>query len=109
MATIELNIRQRILLEILLGQQRGSISDIEPFFDIRNKIKVENRDDYLRSLPSGDIIIDESLVKISAVKQVDLEKEERRKLHELLTTSKNFSPNDLEWVLPLKKQLELAL
>lgn len=109
MATLEFNIRQRILLEILLGQQRGSISEIETFFDIRNKIKVEGREDYLRSLPSGEIIIDESLVNLAGTKEIQLEKEERKKLYELLTTTKTFSPNDLEWVLPLKKQLEAVL
>lgn len=109
MATLEFSIRQRIFLEILLGQQRGSVSDIEVFFDIRNKLKVENRDEYLRSLPSGEIIIDEATANSAGVEKIELEKEERKKLHELINTHKQFTPNDLEWVLPLKKQLELAL
>ena len=109
MATLEFSIRQRIFLEILLGQQRGSVSDIEVFFDIRNKLKVENRDEYLRALPTGEVIIDEVAANSAGVEKIELEKEERKKLHELISTHKQFSPNDLEWVLPLKKQLESAL
>lgn len=109
MAALEFTIRQRIFLEILLGQQRGSVSDIEVFFDIRNKLKVENRDEYLRALPTGEVIIDEVAANSSGVEKIELEKEERKKLYELISTHKQFSPNDLEWVLPLKKQLESAL
>lgn len=109
MATLEFNIRQRIFLEILLGQQRGSVSDIEVFFDIRNKLKVDNREEYLRSLPTGEVIIDEVAVHNAGSEKIQLEKEERKKLQELITTHKQFTPNDLDWVLPLKKQLELAL
>jgi len=109
MATLEFSIRQRIFLEILLGQQRGSVSDIEVFFDLRNKIKVDNKEEYLRSLPSGELIIDEVAANKAGSEKIELEKEERKKLHELIATHKQFSPSDLEWVLPLKKQLELAL
>jgi hypothetical protein len=109
MAALEFNIRQRIFLEILLGQQRGSVSDIEVFFDIRNKVKVDNRDEYLRALPTGEVIIDEVSVNSAGFEKIELEKEERKKLHELINTHKQFTPNDLEWVLPLKKQLEAAL
>lgn len=109
MASLEFSIRQRIFLEILLGQQRGSVSDIEVFFDIRNKLKVENRDEYLRALPTGEVIIDEVAANSAGAEKIELEKEERKKLHELIATHKQFSPNDLEWVLPLKKQLESAL
>ena len=109
MATLEFNIRQRIFLEILLGQQRGSVSDIEVFFDIRNKLKVNNREEYLRSLPTGEVIIDEVAANNAGSEKIQLEKEERKKLQELITTHNQFTPNDLDWVLPLKKQLELAL
>lgn len=109
MATLEFSIRQRIFLEILLGQQRGSVSDIEVFFDLRNKIKIDNKEEYLRSLPSGELIIDEVAANKAGSEKIELEKEERKKLHELITTHKQFSPSDLEWVLPLKRQLELAL
>lgn len=109
MATIELNVKQRIMLELLLGQQRGAVSEIEVFYDLKNKIQVENRDSYLRQLPSGEIIIDEVSTKAAGSQSFDLEKEERKRLLELLTSHKQFSPSDLDWVLPLKKQIEAAL
>lgn len=108
MAALEFSIRQRIFLEILLGQQRGSVEDIEVFFDIRNKVKLEDKESFLRSLPSGELIIDEVAANSAGVEKIELEKEERKKLYDLIKTHKGFSPNDLEWVLPIKKQLELV-
>lgn len=108
MAAIEFTVRQRICLEILLGQQRGSLGEIAVFFDIRNKIKMGNKENYLRSLPSGELIIDEPAASAAGVESIELEKEERKKLLELIKSHNGFSPNDLEWVLPLKNQLEAA-
>lgn len=108
MAALEFSIRQRIFLEVLLGQQRGSVEDIEVFFDIRNKVKLEDKESFLRSLPSGELIIDEVAANSAGVEKIELEKEERKKLYDLIKTHKGFSPNDLEWVLPIKKQLELV-
>jgi len=108
MAAIELTVKQRILIDLLLNQQRGSVSEIEVFYDVRNKLALPNRDEFLRSLPTGEVIIDEVAAATKGVEKFDLEKEERRRLLELLTTTKSFSPNDLDWVLPLKKQLELT-
>jgi len=108
MASIELSIKQRIFLEVLLGQQRGSVADIEVFYDIRNKIKVKDREQYLQALPTGEIIIDEVSANASGRETFEIEKEERKRLLELLSSHNNFSPNDLEWVLPLKKELEAA-
>ena len=108
MAALEFSIRQRIFLEILLGQQRGSVEDIEVFFDIRNKIKLEDKESFLRALPSGELIIDEVSAVAAGIEKIELEKEERKKLYDLIKTHKGFSPNDLEWVLPIKKQLELV-
>ncbi len=106
MASIELSIKQRIFLEVLLGQQRGSVADIEVFYDIRNKVKVKDREQYLQALPTGEIIIDEVSANASGREAFEIEKEERKRLLELLSSHSNFSPNDLEWVLPLKKELE---
>ena len=106
MAAIEFTVRQRICLDVLLSQQRGSISEIEVFFDIRNKIKLENKEQYLRSLPSGDLIIDDVAANAVGVDRIELEKEERKKLLDLINSHKGFSPNDLEWLLPVKRQLE---
>jgi hypothetical protein len=108
MAALEFSIRQRIFLEVLLGQQRGSVEDIEVFFDIRNKVKLEDKESFLRSLPSGELIIDEVSAAAAGFEKIELEKEERKKLYDLIKTHKGFSPNDLEWVLPIKKQLELV-
>lgn len=108
MAALEFSIRQRIFLEVLLGQQRGSVEDIEVFFDIRNKIKLEDKESFLRALPSGELIIDEVSAVAAGFEKIELEKEERKKLYDLIKTHKGFSPNDLEWVLPIKKQLELV-
>lgn len=108
MATLELSVKQRILLELLLGQQRGSVADIEVFYDIKNKLRVKDREQYLQALPTGEVIIDEVSANAQGSEHFNLEKEERKRLLELVSSHKNFSPNDLEWVLPLKKQLEAA-
>lgn len=109
MAMIELTAKQRILLEVLLDQQRGAVSDIEVFYDVKNKIKLDNRESFLRQLPTGEIIIDEVATSTCPVESFDLEKEERKRILELLVSHKSFSPSDLAWILPIKKQLELVL
>lgn len=78
MAALEFSIRQRIFLEVLLGQQRGSVEDIEVFFDIRNKVKLEDKESFLRSLPSGELIIDEVSAAAAGFEKIELEKEERK-------------------------------
>ena len=108
MAALEFSIRQRIFLEVLLGQQRGSVEDIKVFYDIHKKVKLEDKESFLRSLPSGELIIVEVSAAAAGFEKIELEKEERKKLYDLIKTHKGFSPNDLEWVLPIKKQLELV-
>jgi hypothetical protein len=51
---------------------------------------------------------DESFIDSMPVVSVDLEKAERKKLLSLINTYSSFTPADMDWVLPLKKQLELA-
>jgi len=106
MAKIELSVKQRIMLEILLGQQRGSVAEIEVFYDVKNKIKVDDRDTYLRQLPTGEIIIDEVSASAAPVLSFEFEKEERKRLLDLLSSHKSFTPSDLDWVLPFKRKIE---
>jgi hypothetical protein len=108
MANIELTARMRLMIEGLIGQQKGTIDEISVFFDIRKKIAVENRDEFIKTLPNGGVMVDEAFIDSMPSASIDLEKAERKKLLSLINTYSSFSPVDMDWVLPLKRQLELV-
>lgn len=108
MANIELTARMRLMIEGLIGQQKGTIEEISVFFDIKKKIEVVNRDEFIKTLPDGRVMVDESFIDSMPSSVVDLEKAERKKLLSLINTFPSFTTADMSWVLPLKKQLEAA-
>lgn len=103
---IEFSLLQRLSVEALLNQQRGNVSDLITVFDLTNKVKVEDRDSFIKVLPNGQAIVDNDVLNKAPIQNVDLEKAESRKLLEILKSHDGFGPSDLTWVLPLKKQLE---
>lgn len=108
MSDITFTMMQRLQLDGLLGIQRGTLDDIEVFSDIREKIKVSEdaRAELVRELPDGRLLIDLPAVAKQESTVVTLEKEERRRLLNLLKTTNTFTTQDIEWVRPLCKQLE---
>jgi len=104
--SIEFTLIQRLSLEALLGQQRGSVADLITLFDITNKLKVEAREAYVKELPDGRVLVDNEAISKTPPVQIELEKAERRKLLDIIKGHNTFGPSDLAWVLPLKKQLE---
>jgi hypothetical protein len=103
---IEFTLLQRLSVEAILGQQRGTVGDLITVFDITNKIKVADRDVYIKDLPDGRVMVDQEAINNAPAEKIELEKAERRKLSEILKAHNTFGPNDLAWVLPLKKQLD---
>ena len=60
--SIEFTLIQRLSLEALLGQQRGSVADLITLFDITNKLKVEAREAYVKELPDGRVLVDNEAI-----------------------------------------------
>lgn len=108
MAKLTLTMMQRLNLDALLSVQRGSLDDLFTLHDIREKIKVPKalRDEYLKTLPDGRVLVDEGAVTIAESVDYEFEKEEVRRVQKLLKEWQQFSESDLSWVVPLKKQLE---
>lgn len=105
---ITLTMIQRLNLDALLSVQRGSLEDLFTLHDIREKIKVPKaqREELVKALPNGVVLVDEQAVEAIAPVEYDFEKEEARRLSRLLKEWQQFSEGDLAWVLPLKKALE---
>ena len=108
MAKLTLTMLQRLSLEALLSVQRGSLDDLFTLHDIREKIRVPRavREEYVKTLPDGRVLVDEQAVELAAPTDYDFEKEEIRRLMRLLKEWTNFSEGDLVWIVPLKRQLE---
>lgn len=103
-----LSMMQRLNLDALLSVQRGSLDDLFTLHDIREKIKVPRglREEYVKSLPDGRVLIDEQAVELAGAVEFDFEKDEVRRLSKLLKEWSNFTEGDLGWVVPLKKLLD---
>jgi len=108
MAKLTLTMLQRLSLEALLSVQRGSLDDLFTLHDIREKIRVPRalREEYVKTLPDGRVLVDEPAVELAAPADYDFEKEEIRRLMRLLKEWTNFSEGDLVWIVPLKRQLD---
>jgi hypothetical protein len=104
---ITLTALQRLQLEGLLSVQKGNLGDLEVLADIRRKIRLpaEDRDHCIKSLPDGRVLIDLPALEQVPALEVELEKEERRRLLDLLTKWDQFTTADVEWLLPVRKQL----
>ena len=103
--SIQFTVMQSLSVEALLGQQRGTVKDLIEVYDLAKKIHLDNRSDYIKETPSGTLV-DLKAAAEAEPRPIELEKAERRKLLELLDGHRDFAPGDLEWILPLKKQLE---
>jgi hypothetical protein len=108
MAKLTLTMMQRLNLDALLSVQRGSLDDLFTLHDIREKIKVARglREQYVKYLPDGRVLVDEQAVELAEPADFDFEKEEVRRLQRLLKEWTNFAEGDVSWVVPLKKQLD---
>jgi len=103
---IQFTLMQRFGIETLLNLQTGSISELSTLYDIAKKIKIEKRDQFVLTLANGSQVVDQDAIDKFPILNIELEKAEVRKLLELLVGNKTFKQGDLEWVLPLKKQLD---
>jgi hypothetical protein len=108
MIQITVNMMQRLNLDALLSIQRGGLEDLFTLHDIREKVRVpqELRDSYVKMLPDGRAMLDEKAVELAESMEVELEKDEVRRLLKLFKEWANFTEGDVAWVGPLKKQLE---
>lgn len=107
MKKLMLTTNQRLQLEALLGAQRGTTRDLWALFDLREKLKFskEERMRYIRSLPDGRALLDEAALEAGPSIEIELEKEEARRLMEVLQTWPNFTVADLDWLRCVRDQL----
>jgi hypothetical protein len=105
---ITLTMIQRLNLDALLSVQQGSLDDLFTLHDVREKIRIPKnlREQYLRTLPDGRVLIDEQAVALAESVEYEFEKEEVRRIQKLLKEWQRFSEGDLDWVIPLKRQLD---
>lgn len=103
--TVNLTMQQRLNLEGLLGAQEGRIEELDTYWEIRRKIRVQNRDEYVREV-LGRVMVDEAAMKLAPDTEVALEKAEAKALLKLFETWPRFTTNDLDWLLPLKAALK---
>lgn len=105
--SIKLNAFQRLSLESILNQQRGSVSNLMTTYDLINKIKLtkEQSGSNIKELPDGRVMVDRNGLATIPDEEIHLEKAEKRKLTEIINGYESFGPSDLEWVMPIKKQL----
>lgn len=107
-STVTLTMAQRLNLDVLLSVQRGSLGDLFALHDVRKKIGVpeKERSLFIRSFPDGRVVVDEQAVAAAAPVEVEFESEEVRRVLRLFREWTNFTEGDLDWLIPLKKQLE---
>ena len=108
MTKVKLTMMQRLNLDALLSVQRGCVDDLFTLHDIRQKIKLPKglRDEYVKTLPDGRVLMDEQAVELAEPADYDLEKDEVRKLQKLLKEWPQFTETDLDWLIPLRRELE---
>jgi hypothetical protein len=108
MAKLTLTMLQRLSLDALLSVQRGTLDDLFTLHDIRKKIKVpvQLREEYVKTLPDGRVLVDERAVELAEPVEYEFEKEEIRRLLRLIKEWTSFSEGDLAWIIPLKQQLD---
>ena len=110
MKTIELDMPTRVILEGMLGSQRGTLDSLAVPHDILNKIKLSDsdREPFMITL-RGTTTIDQDALKAATGTvslTVDLEKEEVRVLAKLSKTWEHFGQGDYVYVSALVKVLE---
>lgn len=108
MPQIEFTVMQRFGIETLLNQPTGTISELVTVYEIAKKVTMKDKTSYIKEV-GREILMDREAIDNAPVDQIDLDKSECRKLHSLLTEHKGFKQGDMEWILPLKKQLDVAI
>lgn len=111
MTKISLTAEQRLNVEALIASQRAEPVEVFVLGDIRDKIRLagDDRDRCMKTLPNGAIIPDEkALADIPAI-EVELEKEELKKLKDIVFGWKQYGVGDIGWMKPLRQALEEAV
>ena len=105
---VKLTMLQRLSLSGLISQQRGSAKDLSliTLYYLSKKIDVPNRAEFVQELPNGNILLDNRAIAAAPEMEVELERAEKEAVIQLLDSTKTFSVSDLDWILPLRKQLE---
>lgn len=106
MKTVTLDMTTRLIVETILGQQKGTLDDLEVPSDILKRIKVpkEEKDNFLRVV-RGQVIVDEEALAAAQPFEVELEKEEVKRLIKIFSEWPGFSPGDVQYVQPFIRAL----
>ena len=108
---MKLTVQQRLNLEGMIRQQRSPDDETLMLnYDLLQKVRVpeSERSLYMREVFNGQSIVTEFLTKpiqTAPVLEVDLSAAEVRRLEALLREWKQYSADDVEWLMSLKKQI----
>ena len=105
--SLKLDAFQRLQLEGLLNQQRGTVTNLMVTYEIIEKIRLpkEQAETHTKATPDGRVMIDRKGLATIPEESFEMEKAEKRKLLEILNGNEGFGPGDIEWVMPIRKQL----
>jgi hypothetical protein len=105
---MELTLLERIGLDGLIRQQKGSIGELETLIDIRRKLAItqEILSEVIVPVPGG-AMVNKDAVDSAPLMEIAFEKEERRRVTTLLTNHTDFGIDDFAWASTLKSKMAL--
>lgn len=104
MKAVTLTAMQRVSMDAVLSQQKDLMEELFIFLDIRDKLNVKALSGCFKDTDRGRMWDLEAIKFVEDI-TVEFEKQEVRKLLNVIKTTQ-FVPDDLDWLVPLKKQLE---
>jgi len=110
-ATLKLTVQQRLNIEGIIRQQRSPDDETLMInFELLKKIRIpaEEKQIYLRDIPTPQGIMTEfynKTIQAALPADVTLETAEFRRLDSLLKDWKQYTTDDVEWLMDLKGQI----
>ena len=111
MRTVELTLEQRLRLSFLIGEQKGTVSQIRLWSGVLGKVELsaeEREAIVLRTveLPDGRASMQWHQSAAQVARAIALENDEARAVSALLASHPGFAPADLAWVDALLHSLD---
>jgi hypothetical protein len=103
MKQLDLNVRQRLNVTALLGQQKGNIAQIRLACRIIDKVELTPAEREAVDCQADGATIRWSPAKEVSVpaRRIELEDQEARYLESVLNGWPGFAPSDIQWLEPL--------
>lgn len=111
MAQLQITPKTRIALENTLAAQTGTARELRVIESVLDKLTTtqEYRREYLRPVHGGGLDWDEGAIALAELFTLDLEREECRRVVEVLDSWPRFTGADMRWVSPLRRTLQQEL